>query len=258
MAAKKKKADTPSAAEATVMESVDRINPAPYNPRVALEPGMEEYEQLKSSLTRWGMVEPLVVNRRNDVLVSGHQRLAVMKDMGFKEVPVVWVDLEDDAERRLNLALNRVKGRWDSAKLLEVLRDVSVLSDDESRDELLFSSGFKASDVAQVLSNDEVQSALAAIDEMTSTIDEQEARRKAAEITRIREDSGGEKISEEDHEGPARDWFSLSFPMEREERDEVNAALKSVRERIGAASPAMALVEMCRRWVSEEAERIGV
>lgn len=51
-----------------------RINPAPYNPRVRLEPGEPEYERLRKNIVEIGLVEPLVWNERTGNLVGGHQR----------------------------------------------------------------------------------------------------------------------------------------------------------------------------------------
>jgi ParB-like chromosome segregation protein Spo0J len=55
--------------------AVDKINPAPYNPRVDLKPGDEEYEKLKRSIEEFGYVEPLVWNEQTGNLVGGHQRI---------------------------------------------------------------------------------------------------------------------------------------------------------------------------------------
>jgi ParB-like chromosome segregation protein Spo0J len=56
---------------------VSEINPAKYNPRKDLKPGDPEYEKLKKSIQEFGLVEPLVMNRRGNVLISGHQRLKI-------------------------------------------------------------------------------------------------------------------------------------------------------------------------------------
>ena len=63
---------------------LDDLIPAGYNPRKALKAGDEEYEKLKRSVETFGLVEPLVWNRRSGVLVGRHQRLAVLRDMGVK------------------------------------------------------------------------------------------------------------------------------------------------------------------------------
>lgn len=99
-----------------------RINPAPYNPRKALKPGDPEYQSISRSLDTFGLVEPLVWNRRTGNLVGGHQRLRVLRDQGVNEVEVSVVDVDQDQERLLNLALNRISGQWDEQMLAMVLR----------------------------------------------------------------------------------------------------------------------------------------
>ena len=51
---------------------IDKINPAAYNPRKNLKPGDAEYEKLKKSITEFDMVEPLILNKRGNVLIGGH------------------------------------------------------------------------------------------------------------------------------------------------------------------------------------------
>ena len=60
---------------------LDDIKPASYNPRKQLKPGEKEYEALKASISRWSLVEPLVVNLRTGNLVGGHQRYNVLRDL---------------------------------------------------------------------------------------------------------------------------------------------------------------------------------
>lgn len=103
--------------------SVKKLKDAPYNPRVVLEPGMPDYEKLKKSMETFGSVLPIVWNKRTGHVVGGHQRLAVLRSMGAKTVPCSVVDLDEADEKVLNLALNRIKGRWNFDKLEELLED---------------------------------------------------------------------------------------------------------------------------------------
>ena len=90
---------------------------ATYNPRVELQPGDAEYETLKRSLEQFGMVEPVVWNERTNRVVCGHQRLTVEAALGHEEVDVSVVDLDEIKEKELNIALNKIGGRWDTEKL---------------------------------------------------------------------------------------------------------------------------------------------
>jgi ParB-like chromosome segregation protein Spo0J len=105
---------------------IDQINPAPYNPRRDLKPGDAEYDSLKKAITEFDIVEPLVMNRRGNILVGGHQRLKVLRELGYTEVDVSVVDLPENKEKALNLALNKISGDWDNARLKDILQELDV------------------------------------------------------------------------------------------------------------------------------------
>jgi ParB-like chromosome segregation protein Spo0J len=110
------------------LETIDinKINPAIYNPRKDLKPGDAEYEKLKKSITEFDMVEPLILNKRGNVLIGGHQRLKVLKEMGRTEVEVSVVDLPPAKEKALNLALNKISGEWDLPLLKDLLEQLDT------------------------------------------------------------------------------------------------------------------------------------
>jgi len=87
---------------------------AEYNPRAASE---KEVEDLKKSIDRFGFVEPVVVNsapERKNVIIGGHFRCKVAKDLGIKEIPVHYIKITDmKKEQELNLRLNKNLGHWD-------------------------------------------------------------------------------------------------------------------------------------------------
>ena len=97
-----------------VFVKLNELKPSEYNPR-KMSP--KQAEELKESLRQFGFVDPLVVNRhpsRENVVVGGHMRLAAAKELGLREVPVVYVDLDEKRERELNLRLNRNIGEWEN------------------------------------------------------------------------------------------------------------------------------------------------
>ena len=111
--------------------SVDRLQPAPYNPRIALRPGIESYERLKRSLEEFDLVQPIVWNRQTGHVVSGHQRLGLLKREGVTELDVVVLDLPIEREQALNVTLNNpnVGGDWDMDKLGDLLSQLSDLEE---------------------------------------------------------------------------------------------------------------------------------
>lgn len=104
------------------------LNPAPYNPRRWSDQATED---LTESIKRYGLVDPVIVNNapeRKDIVVGGHFRLKVAKDIGYSEVPVVYVNIPDiEREKELNLRLNKNLGDWDWSLLADF--DESLLAD---------------------------------------------------------------------------------------------------------------------------------
>lgn len=98
--------------------------PADYNPRKDLKPGDTEYEKLKRSIEQFGYVEPVIWNKTTGRVVGGHQRLKVLMDLGFTEVDCVVVELPDEKEKALNVALNKISGDWDKDKLALLISDL--------------------------------------------------------------------------------------------------------------------------------------
>jgi len=111
----------------TAIMKLTEITPAEYNPRKTLKPGDTEYEALKNSLERFGVAEPLIVNEATGNLVSGHQRLNVLLEMGVEEVEVVLVKLDEDQEKLLNIAMNKIEGEWDYKKLEALFGEISAV-----------------------------------------------------------------------------------------------------------------------------------
>jgi len=115
---------------------------APYNPRRISD---HDLKSLRRSLRSFGTVEPIVVNRRSGRIVGGHQRVKAAAAEGMASLPVVYVDLDDHAEKQLNLALNRVSGEWDPELLGKLLSDLEAEGAD------LELTGFAEEELARLL-----------------------------------------------------------------------------------------------------------
>ena len=98
----------------TVDVSVNDLKSAEYNPRKWSE---EAISNLKASIEEFGLVDPIIVNsapERKNVVIGGHFRLKIAKELGHETVPVVYVEIPDiKKERELNLRLNKNVGEWD-------------------------------------------------------------------------------------------------------------------------------------------------
>jgi hypothetical protein len=107
---------------------VSEIETADYNPRVQLKPGDAEWDRLAAIIDEYGLVEPLVWNARTKRLVGGHQRLAILKHRGDETVSVSVVDLDEEREKALNLALNNpsAQSTWDPMKLVQMAENMTA------------------------------------------------------------------------------------------------------------------------------------
>lgn len=111
------------------------LKPASYNPRHWSD---DAKTQLKESIQRFGLVDPIICNyapARKNIVIGGHFRLAIAKELGFKEVPVVYVNIPDlEREKELNLRLNKNQGAFDLDLLAEfdehLLADVGFSSEE--------------------------------------------------------------------------------------------------------------------------------
>ena len=104
--------------------NISKLNPAEYNPRKDLQPGDAEYEKLKRSMEQFGYVEPVVWNKTTGRVIGGHQRLKILVDMGLNEVDCVVVEINEEREKALNIALNKINGEWDTDKLAMLISDL--------------------------------------------------------------------------------------------------------------------------------------
>ncbi len=93
---------------------INQLRPAPYNPR---KHDKVASEQLKESIKRFGLVDPFIVNsspQRKDIIIAGHFRWKVAKELGIETVPVIYLNISDvKREKELNLRLNKNTGEFD-------------------------------------------------------------------------------------------------------------------------------------------------
>ena len=120
---------------------ISKLNPAKYNPRKDLKPGEKEYDRLRRSIEEFGYVEPVIYNNLTGNVVGGHQRLKVLLDLGHTEIDCVVVELDNEREKALNIALNKISGDWDMPKLKDLLEELDTNSFDVTL------TGFEAEEI---------------------------------------------------------------------------------------------------------------
>lgn len=121
--------------------TLNEIKPATYNPRIM---SIEEQEKLEKNLQEFGLVDPIIINLKNNQIIGGHQRYEILqkeqeKTGKQKEFTLIqmgdigWVFLDEDMhikdenhEKALNLALNKISGEWDTNKLQSILEEITL------------------------------------------------------------------------------------------------------------------------------------
>lgn len=120
--------------------NIDDIIPSEYNPRIITQ---KDKEILKNSLTEFGLVDPIIVNLKNNTIIGGHQRYFILKELGVTELFLVsqgdigWIFLQeelsipsDDYEKALNISLNQQAGQWNYEKLYPILDNFNEINFD--------------------------------------------------------------------------------------------------------------------------------
>ena len=125
---------------------IDVLLPAVYNPRKSLKKGDKEYEKIKNSILEFGYVEPIIINYDMTV-IGGHQRLTVLKDLGYKDVQCVVVEIKDENKvKALNIALNKITGVWNEQLLADLISDL------QKSDFNIDFTGFEPPEIEQLFS----------------------------------------------------------------------------------------------------------
>lgn len=110
---------------------IDSLIPASYNPRKKLKPGDSEFEKIKNSIEQFGYVDPIIVNKDMTV-IGGHQRITVLKILGYIEIECVVIDIDKTKEKALNIALNKISGEWNKDLLAELIKELQSIDYDIS------------------------------------------------------------------------------------------------------------------------------
>lgn len=122
------------------------LKAAAYNPRKALKPGDKEYEKIKNSIVEFGYCEPVIVND-DMTIIGGHQRVTVLKDLGYTEIECIVISIDKTKEKALNIALNKITGEWNKELLADLIKDLQ-----ESDFDVAF-TGFEPPEIEQLFNS---------------------------------------------------------------------------------------------------------
>lgn len=88
---------------------INKLKAATYNPR---QISTKQYKDLKESINKFGLVDPIIVNKCFTI-IGGHQRYKICKDLDYKDIGCIILDLNKEQERELNIRLNKNTGDFD-------------------------------------------------------------------------------------------------------------------------------------------------
>lgn len=127
------RADTaPRIPQSADLVAIDSIEPFPNNPRQG------DIGAISESLRHLGQYRPLVVNRRTNRILVGNHTWYAAKSLGWTDIAIVTVNLDEDAELALVLIDNRTSdlATYDDDALLTLLTTTPLTGTGFSGDDL--------------------------------------------------------------------------------------------------------------------------
>jgi ParB family chromosome partitioning protein len=105
---------------------IDLIRPSPYQPRIIFD-----LEDLKSEIRKDGLLNDLVVRKRGKFyeLIDGERRWRILKDLGWKRVPVRVIDADDAKARLSTYKVNKIRENYtveEEAKYFKKLAEANL------------------------------------------------------------------------------------------------------------------------------------
>jgi len=110
-----------------VFRKISDLKPSEYNPRSLTE---KQFADLKKSFENLGTLEPAFINQypgRENIIISGHQRLKVAESLGMTTYPCLEVSFPPKKEKEANIRMNRNTGSWDFDLLANEFDEADLL-----------------------------------------------------------------------------------------------------------------------------------
>lgn len=114
------------------------LKPHPKNPRVA------DTAAIMESLTANGQFRPVLVQTSTNRIIAGHHMVKAAKQLKWKRIGIVRLDVDDEAALRILLADNRTAdlGSYDTSILADILKEIPTAT---------IGTGYDDADVRAVL-----------------------------------------------------------------------------------------------------------
>lgn len=108
--------------------NIDEIKPYEHNAK--LHP-KEQIEQIKNSIVEFGNNDPIAIDLDN-VIIEGHGRYEALKELGYKEVEVIVLDLNEEQKNAYRIIHNQLTMNtdWDMEMLKQELSKINLNMND--------------------------------------------------------------------------------------------------------------------------------
>ena len=246
----------------------ESIKPNEYNPN---RQDPHDYELLLKSMTEDGFTQPIIVQKKTNTIVDGEHRWKAAQELGYKEIPVVFVDMTPEQMKIATLRHNRARGEEDIELTANVLRDLqdlgaiewaqdSLMLDDEEINRLIedipapealmgeeFNEAWEPDKIIGEVEINRIEKnePLNHVHETGDTY--QSHTQKAQESLKERENKIQQAKTREDREQAKKEMksvYRITLVFHAEEADIVKAVLKD--------NPADKILELCTEKLNQE------
>lgn len=168
--------------------NINELKKYEFNPRKISD---SQKQKLKNSINTFGFVDPIIINNKTKQIIGGHQRYDVLLNSNVDELYIIelgdisWVFneldlnvLDENHEKALNIALNKISGDWDTEKLdiLNQKVDIKITDTEDDNENHFFKYNIVFND------NTTFDDFLKILDKINDTVDESTMTKKILKI----------------------------------------------------------------------------
>jgi len=101
---------------------IDAVKPWDKNPK------KHNKKAILESIKRFKPTQPILVQKGTGLIIAGHGRLEAFKELGYAEVPIIELEMNDAEARAYALVDNQtvIAGGWDDDLLLTTIQELKV------------------------------------------------------------------------------------------------------------------------------------
>ncbi len=103
---------------------LDKIEVNEANPN---EMDEKEFENLKKEIKKRGFLVPIIVRKLGEnkyKLIDGEHRFKAVRELGYKEIPAIVLEISEEEEKYLLINLNKIRGSFNPIKYARLVEDL--------------------------------------------------------------------------------------------------------------------------------------